>query len=767
MGLTTESPIDTDAVEAICCLPDDLYRLRWVSYAYYDLSTRLSAKVGENNATWPAFARWSAYTISESLRVDRVNPRLKEVLRQHALPDGVAGPLVEIQKRMRSLDDGAMPTVLALGNRMVFHEVGWTIAHFLEFLERQDDRNPEPWAAYEGCIQPFEATDFFRSGYPEWLRDGVHAYYDACWENDPAKKAQLVLRGNILIGAYEQWRVNSFFDVALDFNPGSLIRELRVRHDEIGTRPVGVRHGGTRRALRHQWALLDWLADAYAAFLTRFVLTWDAALDSEKPTALRLGCDLPSRRQAALTENTLETLDDDVQRLFDTFDRSGGELRGSGARNWRRFTDRMSFIVNLFRSQQQNPNLRVAPFFKEKRLLELRLNDEDLQALRKIGDPRDEELVARMDLGEVDAEHLARDFVQRKAPYDIMRERQLQIAYPDWVDPAKIAQGREFFKEHSMEIAAALFAGSLPKAYTAAKGARVLVTTAELVSDVSRRIAETGRLLLDVMLPDDAGLEPGSRGYTTVLAVRGFHSAIRKMLAEHEPWKTEWDETPINQEDLLGTLTTFTVIVIESLEKMDIVVSDADRDAYLHTWLVVGHLLGIDYDLLRRHPFNQDLEPLTYFEMQLVRDSIFRRQAAPSASGEILTRALLAVQESALPRALRPLPPAAIRRFIGYDAADLLGVPPAGPVRVLLGALGPVGSAVDWIAQGRLLRPRLADMSTQMFRQWVAEQPGALREWAIDGLDSELRLNPVIDLRDPKPDPPLWNEESARLQSPA
>ena len=85
-------------------------------------------------------------------------------------------------------------------------------------------------------------------------------------------------------------------------------------------------------------------------------------------------------------------------------------------------------------------------------------------------------------------------------------------------------------------------------------------------------------------------------------------------------------------------MATFTVIVIEALETMGIVVSEAEREAYLHTWLVVGHLLGIDYGLLRRGTFKKTLEPLTYFEMQLVSDSIFRRQAAPSPSGQILTR---------------------------------------------------------------------------------------------------------------------------------
>lgn len=771
MGLSTELPIDSAAVEAICCLPDDLYRLRWVSFAYSDLAKRLAKKLGEN-ATWPAFARWSAYTISESLRLDRPNPRLEEVLRQYALPAKVVGPLVEIQRKLRSLDDGAMPVVLALGNRMVFHEIGWTMAEFLAWIETQGARDPDAWARYQASIKPFACTDFFRQAYPEWLSDGVAAYYDAWWETDATKQAQQVLRGNILIGAYEQWRVNSFFEVALDFNPGSLIKELRVtQHADLGSQPVGVRHGGTRRALRHQWALLDWMSDAYAAFLTRFVLTWDAPIDSHKPTALRLGCDVPGRLQPALNAQNLENLDPDLQRLFATFDRSGGQLQGAGARNWRRFTDRMSFIVNLFRSQQQNPNLRPDPSFLERRLLELRLNDQDLDQLRQHGDDLGDELLMLSNVHGEDPYEFARGFVMRGKPYQMLTTNQLTITYPKWADPQQIERGQNFFKEYAMDIAAALFSASLPKAYTAAKGARVLVATAELVSDVTRRIAETGRLLLDVMLPDTGGLTPGTGGYTTVLAVRGFHAAIRSMLAGQEPWRSEWNEKPINQEDLLGTLTTFTVVVIEALAKMDIVVSPEDRDAYLHTWLVVGYLLGIDYDLLRRHPFNKEEVPLTYFEMQLVRDSIFRRQAAPSASGQILTRALIKAQEDALPRALRPLPPAAVRLFIGDDAADLLEIPPAGPVRVLLGALGPIGPAIDWIAQGHLIRPRLADMSTEMFRRWIAqaEQTGALQGWPIDRLKPEVGLNPVVDLSaaEKEPEPKLWDDESEAPQSSA
>jgi hypothetical protein len=790
---TTPGTINSAAVEAICGLPDDLYRLRWVSYAYYDIASRLKVRLGVD-ATWPAFARWSAYTISEALRLDDVNPRLEEVLREHALPPSVTGPLVAVQRRLRSLDDGAMPTVLALGNRMVFREVGSALSDFLDWIEGLPE--DATWNAatrdeYLQGVDPLPADDFFRPCYTDWLRQGIGAYYDAWYEAQPRKRAQHVFRGNILIGAYEQWRVDSYFEIALDFNPGALVKDLRPGpNDDVGVRRLGVRRGGTRRALRHQWAAFEWMSDAYAAFLTQFVMTWDASLFGARPSALRLGCDVPARRRSAVYAHNLEELDPEFEHLFELFDRSTGKLRGSGARNWRRFTDRMSFIVNLFRSQQQNPNLMVPPSYLERRLLELQLTDAHLDRLRGIGDAHFDDDPPKIGAAYSDPEAFAKGFVDRERPYDQLLEHQANVGLPAWADREKIEAGQEFFKAHSMDIAAALFCASLPKAYTAARGSRVLLETAQLVSNAKRRIAETGKLLLVVLEPDQQHpgkeFEPVSQSYKTLLAVRGFHAGIRRMLQEREPWKSEWNisvsdngsagddsdtqadtirEVPINQEDLLGTLATFTVVVIEALGKMGVAVSDDQRDAYLHTWLVAGYLLGIDYNLLRAHDFNEEQPPLTYFEMQLLGDAIFRRQAAPSPSGQILTRALLGLQEAAVPRVLRPLPCAAIRRFIGDDYADMLEVPPAGPIRVAIGALGPIGTAADAVTQGRVVRPRLAEMASRMFQQRIAEELGMPDAWTLDQLDPVACLSPQVDLveaerRLREDAPALWAADS-------
>jgi hypothetical protein len=250
-----------------------------------------------------------------------------------------------------------------------------------------------------------------------------------------------------------------------------------------------------------------------------------------------------------------------------------------------------------------------------------------------------------------------------------------------------------------------LFSASLPVSYSAAKGARVLTTTGELVSRPHRRISETGQMLLDVMAaePEDQRappFAPNTHGYRAARGVRLFHAAVRHSLMT-DP-KVRWDEpelgVPINQEDLLGTLLVFTVWVLRSLEKLGVRYAEEDRNAYVHLWLVVGSLLGVDYERLYTDgAVPVDRDPLTYEEMNLLAEEILVRNAEKSDDGEALTAALLEVSHDAMPWGLRGVPPALVRRLIGPRYSDMLGVPGAGWSRFVLDVLRPVA----WVASLR------------------------------------------------------------------
>ncbi len=55
---------------------------------------------------------------------------------------------------------------------------------------------------------------------------------------------------------------------------------------------------------------------------------------------------------------------------------------------------------------------------------------------------------------------------------------------------------------------------------------------------------------------------------------------------------------PINQEDLTYTLLTFGLMIPEGLKKWGCPLDQDDCDAFLHTWLVVGSIMGIRNDLM-------------------------------------------------------------------------------------------------------------------------------------------------------------------------
>ena len=197
-------------------------------------------------------------------------------------------------------------------------------------------------------------------------------------------------------------------------------------------------------------------------------------------------------------------------------------------------------------------------------------------------------------------------------------------------------------------------------------GARVLILTGRLVSGPVRRVTETAQMILDVMAVD--GLEPGvGAGYHDARRVRLMHAAVRHFI-QHDPsvphtphlpvapygWCDGWG-TPINQEDLLGGLLTFTVTVFEVLDKLGVEYDPAAAEGYMHRWCVIGWLMGIREDVL----------PMTRSEAVAAAELIGFRQEDGSRDGRELAGALVGALQDSLPyRPLRGLIPD-VRWYVG------------------------------------------------------------------------------------------------------
>ena len=157
-----------------------------------------------------------------------------------------------------------------------------------------------------------------------------------------------------------------------------------------------------------------------------------------------------------------------------------------------------------------------------------------------------------------------------------------------------------------------------------------------------------------------------------------MHAAVRHLLLHAEDLRTPagdpiepWDDAlgvPLNQEDLLGCLFSFSVVGIDSLRRSGIRVDDAEAEAYIHAWNLVGHQLGIRSDLL----------PLNWSDSEDIWGHIKARAYAESDAGRELTGAAIECMRDLIRFGpLGGLPASGIRHFLGDATAELLGVPKA------------------------------------------------------------------------------------------
>ncbi|HEY2749534.1 MAG TPA: oxygenase MpaB family protein [Polyangia bacterium] len=286
-------------------------------------------------------------------------------------------------------------------------------------------------------------------------------------------------------------------------------------------------------------------------------------------------------------------------------------------------------------------------------------------------------------------------------------------ALPPWADKEQIATAQRMFTRDGWATAAALFTSSLPQAYAARNGARVLIGTTGMIMHVERRIFETAQFVFDVL--DEGAFGPAGRGLRAAQKVRLLHATIRHLTLRQAGWDPRAWGVPINQEDLAGTLMTFSCVVLDALRKLRVGYSDDEREAFLHAWKVVGHFMGVDERLLPRDVADGDA----------LMESIRTTEWQASPEGAQLAAALVKMMQSFLPgRAFEGLPIAMMRELAGDHCADLLSLPPAGWTRRLVHAAEDLdqllGKGDDHSLVGRLL----ADASHKLMEGLV----GAFRE---------------------------------------
>ena len=226
-----------------------------------------------------------------------------------------------------------------------------------------------------------------------------------------------------------------------------------------------------------------------------------------------------------------------------------------------------------------------------------------------------------------------------------------------------LVKGQKLFDEKGDLYLAMLGFYSLPYAYAFGDGAEVLVRSKRILSDIGRRLGETGSFVLDIFEP--GAFLTKNKAFLTCAKVRLIHAFSRYFIAKYS---SDWDDSfgkPINQEDLIGTNLSFSLIVIRGWKKMGFEVKTEEVDTLMGYWKWVGKMMGIQVDYW---PDNSK----EAFELEKL---IRKRHLKASNAGRQLIQALIGYYRTTIPEALisaqiKPI----LNFFLGKEFSKALGI---------------------------------------------------------------------------------------------
>lgn len=236
----------------------------------------------------------------------------------------------------------------------------------------------------------------------------------------------------------------------------------------------------------------------------------------------------------------------------------------------------------------------------------------------------------------------------------------------DWEDGETIKFAHQVSEEHLHEILHVLGFLSLPYCYAAADGARVLINSKKIVENPGIRLADTAEFVLNLISPN--AFEPLGKGYASIFKTRLIHAATRYFILKHQVWDMKFG-LPVNQEDMAGTLLSFSLMVIKGISKLNKRLSATEKAAYLHLWNVIGARLGLHAELIMER----------YADAEALEMAIRDRHFKESDEGQKLANALATYYQSNLPPFVpQDWPIRQMRFMLGEEVSQTLNLPGKG-----------------------------------------------------------------------------------------
>ena len=324
-----------------------------VTQGYYRISSALKKCVSSKNVNWTSFATHASKTAGQALRHELMPKILKSSMLRLGgyentfmfFKDGLGNADPQLSDDQTSRLGEAFRQVSLLisdGNITVFDELAWPFTAFINAFKDDWDYDKVKLDAFlDEHLLPGPLSE----GGQDYLREAFTAFYNARYETRAKAKAAYVLQGNLLVGLHEQARLQPQIEQA-----------MAVPLELFSDAPKSP--GERMQAFKKQSPMMR---EVISKAFTRMMMS--ITLPSRE---LRLGeTIIAPTRVSSFPTDLLDIENPRCLELVRMFESSQDTLSGSGAGNWSSLRDRMSFVVDFFRSHQQYKRMWEPPFSEE------------------------------------------------------------------------------------------------------------------------------------------------------------------------------------------------------------------------------------------------------------------------------------------------------------------------------------------------------------------------------------------------------------------
>lgn len=305
--------VTAEQVSSIARRSDPVLRNLQITQSYHDLGVAIAERMGGPDACWTGFAVWASRTAGHFIRGEWLPEALRRLLAR--LRPSLGRGIEVLDEPIRSH--------LAEGNRKVYAEIAPLFVELVRLLDLPAVDRPTALHRSLEALRPGRVEEDGQAALGRALR----AFVEAASLPAGPERAQQILLGNLLIGAHEQYRLQEQIAGTLDVvcRLGPAPRRLEAR---------------LRQHVTHAMVRLDLPG-----------------------LRVSVGRDVPALPDGSMFPADLRRVSHpELHAVLARFDRSPNTTRGSAAADWGDYGDRMNYVVDLFRSRQQLPELVSPPF---------------------------------------------------------------------------------------------------------------------------------------------------------------------------------------------------------------------------------------------------------------------------------------------------------------------------------------------------------------------------------------------------------------------